>query len=172
MGRWRGRRVFAAPRATAAVLACALGAAALSIAGCGAEERVNDPRPQPPTRVSVAIGEDAISVQPPRIAIGPEPTQQIPQNQNTSQPRVRSNAPLNVVLVATNLTDVASQLELRGTGKNATSQPLVANGNVTMQASLPTGIYRVSAADIPGAKAAKLVVGPFRSSSENDVLLP
>ena len=30
----------------------------------------------------------------------------------------------------------------------------------------------ISAADIPGAKPAKLVVGPYRTSSENDVLLP
>jgi hypothetical protein len=30
----------------------------------------------------------------------------------------------------------------------------------------------VSAADIPNAKPAKLVVRPYRTSSENDVLLP
>lgn len=156
-------------RRPAAALACTL---ALLAAGCGAEEHVNDPRPQPPTRVSVAIGEDAISVRPGRIAIGPEPTQQIPQNVHAEQPQVRSNAPLNVVLVAANLTDVDSRLELRGGGKNLTSEPLYANSNVSMQAILPTGVYRIGAADIPGAKTAKLVVGPFRSSSENDVLLP
>ncbi len=92
MGRWRGRRLFAAPRATAALLACVLGAVALIGAGCGAEEHVNDSRPQPPTRVSVAISEDAITVQPPRIAVGPEPTQQIPQNVHVEQPQVRSQA--------------------------------------------------------------------------------
>lgn len=169
MGRWRGRRLFAAPRATAAVV---LGIAALIGAGCGAEEHVNDPRPQPPTRVSVAISEDAISVQPQRIAIGPEPTQQIPQNKHVEQPQVRSQAPLNVVLVAANLTDVDSRLEVRGGGKDFSSESLYANSNVTLPTILPTGVYMVSAADIPGAKPAKLVVGPFRSSSENDVLLP
>jgi hypothetical protein len=172
MGRWRGRRLFAAPRATAGLLACALGSLALIGAGCGAEEHVNDPRPQPPTRVSVAISEDAITVQPPRIAFGPEPTQQIPQNAHVEQPQVRSQAPLNVVLVAANLTDVDSRLEVRGGGKDYSSEPLYANSNVTLPTILPTGVYMVSAADIPGAKPTKLVVGPFRSSSENDVLLP
>jgi hypothetical protein len=149
--------------------ACAL---ALLVAGCGASEHVNDPRPQPPTRVSVAIGDGAIAVQPPRIAIGPEPTQQIPQNQHAGQPPVRSEAPLNIVFVAANLTDVDSRLEVRGNGKAFSSEPLYANAGVTLQAILPTGVYRIGAADIPGAKPARLVVGPYRTSSENDVLLP
>ena len=172
MGWWRGRQLFAAPRATVAVLACALAAAALIGAGCGAEEHVNDPRPQPPTRVSVAISEDAISVQPGSIAVGPEPTQQLPQNQHTTQPRIKSKAPLDVAIVAANLTDVDSHLELRGKGVDLVSQPMVRNGTVTLQGSLPTGTYRISAADIPGAKTATLVVGPYRTSSQNDVLLP
>jgi hypothetical protein len=157
------------------VPACALTAlavAALVAAGCGTEEHANEPRPQPPTRVSVSISEDAITVQPPRIAIGPEPSQQIPQNIDAEQPRVRSKVPLDVVLVAANLTDVDSRLEVRGPRAEATSGPLVANGAINLQAQLPTGVYTVSAADVPSAKAAKLVVGPFRSSSENDVLLP
>lgn len=155
-----------------ALLACALGALALLGAGCGASEHANDPRPQAPTRVSVAIGDGAITVQPPRIAIGPEPTQQIPQNQHAKQPAVHTDGPLNVVFVAANLTDVDSRLEVRGNGKDLSSEPLYANAGVTLQAILPTGVYRVGAADIPGAKPAKLVVGPYRTSSQNDVLLP
>lgn len=172
MGGRDGRRLLAAPRAAVAAVVCALGVIALLGAGCGAESHVNDPRPQPPTRVSVAISDGAITVQPPRIAIGPEPTQQIPQNVHTSQPPVRSKAPLNVVFVAANLTGVDSQLEVRGNGKELTSEPLYANANISLQAILPTGVYRVSAADLPGVKPAKLVVGPYRTSSENDLLLP
>ncbi|HXS47266.1 MAG TPA: hypothetical protein VN756_07365 [Solirubrobacterales bacterium] len=169
MGSWRGRRLFAAPRAAGVALAVA----ALIGAGCGAEEHVNEPRPQPPTRVSVAIGSDgAITVQPPRIAVGPEPTQQLPQNQHTTQPRVDSDVPLDVVIVAANLTDVDSRLEVRGAGEEFTSEPLYANAGVTLGATLPTGVYRVSAADIPGAKPATLVVGSYRTSSKNDLLLP
>jgi hypothetical protein len=172
MGAWRGRRRFGTPRATAAALACAFGAVGILGAGCGAEEHANDPRPQPPTRVSVAISEGEISVQPPRIAIGPEPTQQIPQNQHVRQPAIRSDAPLNVVFVAANLTDTDSRLEVSGGGEDFSSEPLYANANTTLQTILPTGVYRIRAADIPGAKPAKLVVGPVRTSSENDVLLP
>jgi hypothetical protein len=147
-------------------------ALAFVLAGCGAEEHVNDPRPQPPTRVSVAISSDAIDVQPGRIAIGPEPTQQIPQNAHAKQPRVDSKEPLNVVFVAANLTETDTTLEIRGQGREFTSKPLYRNSNVTLQTILPTGVYRLSAADIPGARTAKLVVGPYRTSSENDLLLP
>lgn len=152
-------------------LVCALLGPAALLAGCGVEEHANEARPQPPTRVSVAISEEEVTVQPPRIAIGPEPNQQIPQNRHASQPQMSSSAPLDVTLVAANLTDVESRLEVRGR-RDKTSEPLVANGTVTVVTSLPTGVYTVSAADIPSAKPAKLVVGPYRSSSENDVLLP
>lgn len=149
-----------------------LAAIALLVSGCGAEERVNEPRPQAPTRVSIAINEDEVIVQPRRIAIGPEPTQQIPQNVHAGQPEVDSDAPLQVVLVAANLTDFDSRLEVRGSGFDRASENLVANGNIDMQAALPTGVYTIRAADIPGAEPGKLVVGPYRTSSENDLLLP
>ncbi|HEY8083648.1 MAG TPA: hypothetical protein VIE64_08870 [Solirubrobacterales bacterium] len=162
MGRWRGKIAGA----------CALGSLAFAMTGCGAQEHQNDPRPQPPTRVSVSITEDAITVIPDRIAVGPEPTQQIPQNAHAGQPPVRSNAPLDVVFVTANLTDDASRLEVRGPETDVSSEPLIANGAVTLQTALPAGIYRISAEDIPSAEPARLAVGPYRSSSENDVLLP
>jgi|SRR6185295_4633155 len=150
---------------------CALAATALAVAGCGAQENVNESRPQPPTRVSVAITPSSITVQPQRIAIGPEPTQQIPQNQHAGQPPVGSNEPVDVVFVAANLTDFDSRLVIHGPGSEP-SLALVANGNGSLQTSLPTGVYRLSAADIPAAKPARFAVGPYRSSSQNDVLLP
>ena len=150
---------------------CALAAMVLTVAGCGAEEKANEPRPQSPTRVSVTITPRSITVEPARIAIGPEPSQQIPQNQHAGQPPVRSNAPVDVVFVAANLSDFDSKLEIHGP-KDVTSGALVANGNGSLQTSLPTGAYRLSAADIPAAKPARFAVGPYRSSSQNDVLLP
>ena len=152
-------------------MSCVLGALTLSAIGCGAQEHPNEARPQPPTRVSVTLTPRAITMQPARIAIGPEPSQQIPQNQHAGQPPVRSKAPLDVVFVTANLTDSDSKLELHGP-KTATSGPLVANGNGSFQASLPTGSYTVRAAGIPGAKPVRFAVGPYRSSSQNDVLLP
>jgi len=162
MGRGRGRIGAAG---------CVLATLALTAAGCGAEEQANEPRPQPPTRVSVTITRNEITVQPPQVAIGPEPTQQIPQNQHAGQPPVRSNAPLDLVFVAANLTDFDSKLEIRGP-KDASSGPLIANGNGSLLTSLPTGIYKVSAADIPSAKPVRFAVGPYRTTSRNDVLLP
>ena len=40
------------------------------------------------------------------------------------------------------------------------------------KAFLPTGDYLVSADDIPGAIAARLNVGPERTSSANDLEIP
>ena len=140
-------------------------------AGCGAENHANEPRPAAADPGQRHVTRSAVIVQPARIGVGPEPTQQIPQNQHAGQPPIHTKAPLNVVFVAANLTDFDSHLEVRGP-RNATSGPLVANGNGTFQAALPTGIYTISAADIPSAKPAQLTVGPYRASSENDVLLP
>lgn len=150
----------------------ALALLALLAAGCGVEEHANEPRPQPPTRVSVAVAEDGITVDPPRIAFGPEPTQQIPQNRDAEQPPVKSDEPLDVVLVAANLTGTESRLRVRGPRREATSPPLVAQGNISLLAALPTGVYEVSAANLPDVESATLTVGPYRSSSSNDLLLP
>ncbi len=152
-------------------MAFVLGVLALTAAGCGAQERANDPRPSPPTRVSVTITRSAVTVQPIAIGLGPERTQQIPQNQRYPQPPIRTRAPLTVAFVAANLTDFDSHLEVRGP-RDSTSGPLVANGTGTLQAELPTGTYTLTAADIPAARPAHFVVGPYRASSQNNVLLP
>jgi hypothetical protein len=165
----RGRRT---PKRRAAGLACALAALALIGTGCGVEKHANEPRPQPPTRVSVAVAESGITVDPPRIAFGPEPTQQIPQNREAEQPPVESDEPLDVVFVAANLTQTESRLRVRGRGRDAASRDLVAQGNISLLAALPTGVYEVSAANLPDVEPATLTVGPYRSSSENDLLLP
>ncbi|HXS32415.1 MAG TPA: hypothetical protein VN758_01410 [Solirubrobacterales bacterium] len=162
MGRGRGRALAAG---------CVVGAITLVAAGCGAQEHANESRPQPPTRVSVTLTPRAITVQPPRIAFGPEPSQQIPQNQHAGQPQIDSKAPLDVVFVAANMTTSDAKLELRGP-KDAKSDLLVANGNGSFQASLPSGAYSVRAAGIAGVKPVHFTIGPYRSSSQNDLLLP
>ena len=148
-----------------------VGALGLAALGCGAEEHANVPRPAAPVRVSVAISEESITVTPSTVAIGEERHREIEQNQAHAQPDIRTNEPLTVVFVSANLTRTDSKLEIHGP-KDFTSGPLVANGNGSYRAGLPTGSYTVSAADIPGSKPAKLLVGPYRASSQNDVLLP
>jgi hypothetical protein len=158
-------------RVRALAAGCVLGALALASVGCGAEKNVNEPRPQPPTRVSVTITPRELTVQPQRVAAGPEPTQQLPQNQHAGQPRVDSDAPVDLVFVTANLTDFDSKLEVQGP-KDAHSDLLVANGNGSFLTSLPAGVYTVRAADIPAAKPVRFAVGDYRTSSQNDLLLP
>jgi hypothetical protein len=156
-------------RAIAGVL-CAGALALALLSGCGAQTHPNEPRPAPPRRVSVAVHDSSITVTPSKIAFGPEPSQQTPQNKGQPQPDIKTDAPLTVVFVSANLTDTESKLKIEG-GKSATSGPLVANGNNNFQVGLPTGTYEISAEGVD-AKPAKLVVGPYRASSQNDLLLP
>jgi hypothetical protein len=162
----RRRRIVASAAATSAA-----GLVALTAIGCGASSHPNAPRPQAPTRVSVTISRAGLTVQPARIAFGGERFQQLPQNQRQPQPRVRTNRPVDVVIVAANQTGSKAHLRVEGPTR-ATSGPLYPESPGTLQAALPSGVYRISAAGVPGAGSAKLVVGPIRTSSENDVLLP
>jgi hypothetical protein len=150
-------------------VACLIGAA--FAAGCGAERHANDQRPQVSTRVSVTIGPREVIVSPKRIAFGPEKTQQIPQNQNHPQPPIDTKAPLDVTFVSANQTTEDSKLVIRG-ARDVTSEPVLSHSPGTFQIDLPTGDYTVSAPGIPGARSAQLSVGPYRASSQNDVLLP
>jgi hypothetical protein len=147
-----------------------LGTLALAAAGCGAEGHANDPRPQVASRVSVTVTTKAVTVQPAAIGVGPDRSQQIPQNQNQRQPPIRTRGPITVVFVAANQTRSDSHLEIHGP-KNATSGPLLANSPATFQTSLPTGAYVISAPGT-GARPGRIVVGPYRASSKNDILLP
>ncbi len=155
----------------AALVGALLAGLALLAAGCGAESHSNEPRPNVATRVSVTISDKAVIVDPRGIGLGPEPTQQIPQNEGQPQPRIDTDKPLDVVFVAANQTDTDSELLVRGPA-SAGSGPMFAGSPVTFQADLPAGTYVITAADIPTARPGKLVVGDFRASSENDVLLP
>jgi hypothetical protein len=166
MGRGRARG------STAATVAAVLVVAALALAGCGAESHPNQPRPQAPTRVSVTISGKQVIVAPTEIGFGKEKSQQIPQNQNHPQPVIKGDErPLDVIFVTANQTDTDLHLEVDGP-KEATSAAFPPSSPGTFQTELPTGTYTISAADIPGAKPGRLVVGPVRTSSQNDVLLP
>jgi hypothetical protein len=153
-------------------LGAAVGLIVLMVAGCGSQSHPNEQRPEPPTRVSVTISEGAVTVQPARVAFGPEPRQQIPQNQKDAQPRINgAKGPLQVVIVAANQTETASKLVIKGP-KEADSEKFQANSPGSFQTELPSGVYVITASDVPGAKPGRLVVGNFRASSQNDVLLP
>jgi hypothetical protein len=158
-------------RARAGAVCAALAVVVIGASGCGAESHTNDPRPQVATRVSITVSEKAITVDPQGVGMGPERSQQIPQNKDQAQPRIDTDKPLDVVFVAANQTGIDSELEVSGP-TNASSGPLLAGSPATFQADLPAGTYVITAAGITTARPAKLVVGDFRASSENDVLLP
>jgi FtsP/CotA-like multicopper oxidase with cupredoxin domain len=161
MGRGRAK--------AAAVVLC--GALALVASGCGAQSHTNDPRPQVALQASVTINSGEVLVQPRAIATGPARTQQIPQNQNHPQPPIHTKAPATVRIVVTNQTGEEARLQLSGPS-SATSGPIPGHSPGTLQADLETGTYTIAAQGVPGARPGKLVVGPYRASSENDVLLP
>ncbi|HTR76106.1 MAG TPA: hypothetical protein VMH33_12705 [Solirubrobacterales bacterium] len=159
-----GRAKVAGGGALAALILALVGA------GCGAESHPNEPRPAVPTRVSVIIGKEGVTVQPATIAVGPEKHQQLPQNQNHPQPQIKTQAPLAVVFVTANQTGTAAKLEIHGP-RSATSASIGARSPGTFSTELPTGHYTIEAEGVHGAPAT-LKVGPYRTSSENDLLLP
>lgn len=166
----RARRSLARPRGTAACLVAA--AAALAAVGCGASTHPNDPRPQVPTRVSVTLGSGGLIVQPTRIAFGPERHQQIPQNQNHPQPPIKTMRPLDVVFVIANQTDRDSALQVHGSSREVESKPVLAHSPGSFQTELPTGSYFLTAKGVSTSGAPTLAVGPYRASSQNDLLQP
>jgi hypothetical protein len=142
---------------------------ALAGAGCGAESHPNEPRPAVPVRVSVTIGEGGIVVKPSTIAMGPEKHQQLPQNQDHPQPNIKTQTPLSVIFVTANQTEEAEKVVVKGP-KSANSPEISPRSPRTFSAELPTGSYTISAG--PNGTPATLKVGPYRSSSQNDLLLP
>jgi hypothetical protein len=147
-----------------------LGAVAL-LGGCGESRHANEQRPQVSTRISVTINPKEVIVQPVEVAFGPEPTQEIPQNQNHPEPPIKTKAPLDVVFVTANQTATDLHLLIRG-AKDAESETVYARSPGSFPTSLPTGSYTISVAEMPEARPARLKVGSYRASSQNDVLLP
>ncbi|HEU4462160.1 MAG TPA: hypothetical protein VFR75_06170 [Solirubrobacterales bacterium] len=158
--------------ARAAALAVLIGLTVL--AGCGESRHANNQRPQVSTRVSVVIKSDEVVVQPLKIAMGPEKFQEIPQNQDHPEPPLKNaKGPLDVTFVTANQTGVDAKLKIKGgAGDGVESEPIFANSPASFQFDLPTGAYTITAVGVPEARPARLKVGPYRASSQNDVLTP
>lgn len=149
----------------------AVAACALAAAGCGASNHPNEARPAVSARISVTISPKAVIVQPGSVGDSPEANQQIPQNEGQPQPRIKVKEPLAVTIVAANQTGDDTHLVIRGR-KKLESETVFARSPATIPASLPSGSYTVLAAGLPGARPGHFTVGPFRASSQNDLLLP
>ena len=142
---------------------------ALAVSGCGAETHANEQRPAVPVRVSVTIGENGIVVKPSTIGMGQEKSQQLPQNQDHAQPPIKTQKPLAVVFVTANQTGDPEKVVVKGP-KSTSSPEISPRSPRTFSAELSTGSYTVSAG--PHGASATLKVGPYRASSQNDLLLP
>ncbi len=140
--------------------------AVVLLAGCGAKEHANDPRPAIATQITMGISRDKVSLSPRRVGVVPPRVLR-----QAIQEGVKQDTPLLVWITVANLTNFDSRIQITGPRKE-TSPLVVANGTATFKAFLPTGDYLVSADDIPGAIAARLNVGPDRSSSANDLQIP
>lgn len=147
-----------------------IGALALLGAGCGESRHANDQRPQVATRVSVTINPSGVTVEPQRIAFGPEKSQQIPQNQNQAQPARKSREPLDVVFVIANQTSRDATVQIHDGSRLVKGAKVYARSPETIGTELPTGSYTVSASGTSGR--GHVTVGSYRASSQNDVLLP
>ena len=118
------------------------------LAGCGAKEHANDPRPPSATQITVGISSKRVSLSP--VSVGVLPPTRLHQ---ALQQGVKQDTPLLVWITIANLTNFDSHIEIQGP-RRATSPLVVANGTASFKAYLPTGDYLLSAADIPGAVAA------------------
>ena len=111
-------------------------------------------------------------VQPTKVAFGPEVNQEIPQNQDHPEPPLKRKGPLDVTFVTANQTPTDLRLKIRSADKEAKSKTVFARSPGLFQVDLPTGAYTISAIGLPEARPARLTVGSYRASSQNDVLTP
>ncbi|HET7590268.1 MAG TPA: hypothetical protein VFK14_08845 [Solirubrobacterales bacterium] len=147
--------------------------AGVLVAGCGESRHANEPRPQVSRRVSVTINPGQVIVQPAEIGAGPERNQQIPQNQHSSQPPIKTNKPLDVIFVIVNQTGRDSTVQVRRQSQLLEGIKVPARSPESIQLELPTGAYSVGArAGGTDIGKAPLTIGSYRASSKNDVLLP
>ena len=136
MSRRRGR----------ALVALAVGLAALSVAACGRDDFANDPRPPVPAEITVKIGNGQVVVSPKEFGAG------------------------LVNFEIANLDDTAATLAINGPTE-AVSNEIPARGNNSLKTEVKTGSYEASADGVE-ARPFSFVVGPERESGQNDLLLP
>ncbi|MGN6201820.1 MAG: hypothetical protein ACTHNY_05390 [Solirubrobacterales bacterium] len=144
---------------------------AVLMVGCGESRHANEQRPAVSTRVSVVINPHEVIVQPEKVGVKAEPTQEIEQNQDHPAPPIKTKAPLDLTVVAANQTAKDTKLKVTGT-KNGESDTVYAHSPGTFGFNLPAGNYTISAVGMPEARPAHLTVGSYRASSQNAVLLP
>lgn len=127
---------------------------ALPLAGCGADDFANVPRPAETLTLSATIAPQRVSVSPARFGAG-RVTLLVSNQTATSQAvRVRSVT-----------------LALGGTRLDQTTGPIAPGGTATLTAGLDAGTYSVAATS-PLVEPATIVAGRERPSAQDRLLSP
>lgn len=120
--------------------------AAVIVAGCGAEDFPNEPRPPAPVELSGKVSNGKVSIVPRRIGAG--------------------------LATFTISNQSAEDVQLAFDGPNSASTDEIPAGGVgQLQFELETGEYAVEPS-VPTISAATMTVGMKRPSAQNDLLLP
>ena len=120
--------------------------AAVLVAGCGAEDFPNDPRPPAPVELSAKIDDRNVVVVPDRIGAG------------------------LASFTISNQSEDAVQLTFDGPNSAATDE-IPAGGLGQVQFELETGDYSIDPS-VPTINPGTMTVGAKRPSAQNDLLLP
>jgi hypothetical protein len=128
-------------------------AGALVVGGCGGgNDFKNEPRPPVPVQLTGVVTDREVTVSPNRVGGGP------------------------VILIVSNQTQQAHTITLDGGGTTDTVGPIQPLDTAKLQSTLKPGTYTVKAgsptATTRSIKAGTLSVGPNRTSSSNQLLLP
>jgi hypothetical protein len=122
----------------------------LGVAGCGADDFENDPRPPAPVELTAKVDDESVLMSPAKVGAGLAVITVSNQSRD----------PINLTLVGPAPND------------NSESGEIAPGGVGNLKAELVEGEYEVNAGETSAVKAAQLEVGPERESSQNDLLLP
>lgn len=126
----------------------------LAVAGCGDDDFANDPRPPTPVELSAVIHDDGVTLSPKREGAGP------------------------VLITFVNQTDRAHTITVEGEDVIERTAPIQPQDTATIQKTLRPGTYEVRAGSSRAVDIedqippATLTVGPERTDSNSDLLLP
>lgn len=127
---------------------------ALAAAGCGDDDFANDPRPPTPVELSAVIRDDGVTLSPQREGAGP------------------------LLITFSNQTDRAHTITVEGEDVIERTAPIQPQDTATIQKTLRPGSYEVRAGSSRAVDiedqipSATLTIGPERTSSSDDLLLP
>lgn len=139
-------RFAAMPHRIVIVAALAVLATSL-IAGCGADDHPNEPRPAAPVELTAKVDDRRVDIEPSEFGAG------------------------LAVLTVSNQSDDPVQIAVDG--PTAAAGQVIEPGAVgNLKASFEEGTYEVTPGEESDARPATLEVGPPRPSSQNELLLP